>query len=269
MATATKVIAHLRDEGLVSTQPGVGTLVRQPRLVPVPREREPGSAPPALTRELIVRTALALADSDGLEGAAPRRVAVALGVPTKELHRHVRGREDLLTAMLDAVFDEEPWPLGPPAHWRDRLELSAHRTWRMFQRHPWAAPLLSMTRPHLSRSAIAFSEFSLGPLARLGLDADEVMSINLTLTGYVRGTAMSLQPERRAEQDTDLTADEWMDTQTGRLAELVASGHYPGLRYVSAHGFDYDLDALFEYGLQRLLDGAEARIRELGLLPEG
>jgi hypothetical protein len=81
-----------------------------------------------------------------------------------------------------------------------------------------------------------------------------MMYAHLSLFGHVRTAALSLLSERRAEEDTGLTADEWVDTQPEML-DVVSSGRFPALAYVAEQGFDYDIDALFEYGLARLLDG--------------
>jgi hypothetical protein len=86
------------------------------------------------------------------------------------------------------------------------------------------------------------------------------MYAHLTLFGHVRSVALSLQSEAMAQEETGMTNDEWMETQ-GDLLGVVASGRYPSLGYVAREGFDYDLDALFEFGLQRLLDGLAAHAR--------
>src|SRR5580658_4449738 len=73
MATATKVIAVLRDEGVVEARPGAGTLVRA---TPSVAEPAPKFAPRTvdLTRERVVRAGIAIADAEGLAGVSMRRV---------------------------------------------------------------------------------------------------------------------------------------------------------------------------------------------------
>ena len=90
MATATKVIAHLRDEGLVRARPGVGTVVS-------------GNAPPPGTgpdRDLVVRTAITIADAEGLQGLSMRRLAGELSMPTMSVYRHVKDKEELVLLMM-------------------------------------------------------------------------------------------------------------------------------------------------------------------------
>jgi DNA-binding transcriptional regulator YhcF (GntR family) len=262
MATATKVITALRDEGLVDTRPGAGTVVRQPATEPTPA-RKPPAREHELTRDRIVRAAIAIADAEGLAMLSMRRVATDLGVATMSLYRHVPGKEELTLLMADTVFTEEPFPAQPPPGWRERLELAGQMMWRVFRRHPWAAEVLSMTRPQVMPNLLGYAEWSLGTLRQIGFDMDEMMYIHLSLFGHVRGTALSLQPEAQARQDTGLTNDEWMETQAFDLTDLLATGRFPTFEYLVQQEFDYDLDRVFEYGLQRLLDGIEARIRTM------
>jgi hypothetical protein len=106
----------------------------------------------------------------------------------------------------------------------------------------------------------------LSALRQLGFGIDDMMHTRLTLFGHVRGpagrgTALSLQSEVQAQQDTGMTNDEWIETQEFDIGEVLASGRFPTFEYVVQQQFDCDLDAVFEYGLQRLLDGIEVKLR--------
>jgi DNA-binding transcriptional regulator YhcF (GntR family) len=261
MATATKVVAALRDEGLVDTRPGAGSVVRAPEPVRAPGLRRGAAREQDLNRDRLVRAAVALADAEGLGALSMRRVATDLGVATMSLYRHVAGKDELMLLMVDTVFGEQPFPARPPASWRERLETLARLTWGVFRRHPWAAEAISMTRPQAMPNLLVYAEWSLGALRGLGFDATETMHIHLTLLGHIRGMASTLQSEAQAEQDTGVTHQEWLETDGQGGLDLIFSGRYPMLAQMIEEPFDYDLDAVFEYGLQRLLDGVEMRSR--------
>lgn len=131
----------------------------------------------------------------------------------------------------------------------------------MFRKHPWAAELLSMTRPQLLPNLLDYAEWTLGALHGIGLDNNTTMNIYLTVFGHVRGTALNLQTEAQAEQDTGMTADEWTGTQESTLRDVTASGRYPAFEHVLQQPYDFDLDTLFEFGLIRILDGVEVLVR--------
>jgi AcrR family transcriptional regulator len=67
------------------------------------REREPR---PGLSLSRIVRTAIELADAEGLAGLSMRKVADRLGFTTMSLYRHVPGRDQLVDLMVDEVLGE-------------------------------------------------------------------------------------------------------------------------------------------------------------------
>lgn len=261
MATATKAIAALRDDGLVETRPGAGTVVRSTGALPK-RTTSGGAKDHDLSRARIVRAAITIADAEGIGALSMRRVATSLDVATMSLYRHVPGKDELTLLMVDTVFGETPFPATRPTHWRVSMEVAGRLMWRTFRAHPWAAELLSMTRPQLLPNLLTYVEWTLGPLSALGLDVDTMMSFHLTLFGHVRSTAMNLHSESQAEQDTGLTADEWLDTQEDQLPAVLASGRYPAFEGIIEQEYDFDLDKLFEFGLRTLLDGFEVLLRQ-------
>ncbi|MFD3659433.1 TetR/AcrR family transcriptional regulator C-terminal domain-containing protein [Streptomyces sp. NPDC058659] len=63
--------------------------------------------------------------------------------------------------------------------------------------------------------------------------------------------------------DTGISGGEWMEQNEPRFDAIQAGGSYPGLNSVTTDGaYGLDLDALFEFGLQRTLDGIATMIDE-------
>ena len=52
-----------------------------------------------------------------------------------------------------------------------------------------------------------------------------------------------------------LNADEFMDTQVDTIRSILTAGEFPVLGRLTEHEYDFNLDTIFEFGLQRLLDG--------------
>src|ERR1700760_1295316 len=171
MATATKVLAALRQDGLVHPVPGVGTVVsdpgpgaaRPPAPAPAPgRSDGPGPDRPAtrtpMAPDRIVAAAIAVADAEGLAGLSMRRVAAEIGAAPMSLYRHVADKDDLVVQMMNAVFAQTRLP-DPPGGWRPRLERAGRTFWAMFRAHPWLASALSLTRPQVMPDALPFTEW--------------------------------------------------------------------------------------------------------------
>ncbi|WP_448810767.1 TetR/AcrR family transcriptional regulator C-terminal domain-containing protein [Agromyces bauzanensis] len=276
MATASKALAELRRQGVARPVPGVGTVVMPPSPTDEPADRTDavaGSAPTApptrtpthtgahdeaLSRARIVAAAITVADIEGLGALTMRRVASALGVATMSTYRHVAHKGELVLLMADAVFAEERTP-ATSRGWRNGLEASARAQWNVYRRHPWLAQVVSVTRPQALPHGVAHTEAMLAAFDGLGLDAAEVLHATVTLVTYVRGVAVNLEGQARDEQDSGVSDDEWMRGQETVYAALSA-GRFPHLARMTARPVDLDLESLFEFGLQRLLDGYAALI---------
>jgi DNA-binding transcriptional regulator YhcF (GntR family) len=248
MATATKVLATLREQGLARVLPGVGTVVAE-------RARPYDAGP---DRDRVIRASVTIADAEGLTGLTMRRLAAELGIPTMSIYRHVVDKEELVLLMMEAVFAGNAPPDLTPAvdGWRACAEALAREQWAMYRRHPWLAQAVSFTRPLLSPRAMAHTEWAMQALDGYGLDPNTQFRAAVALANYVRGTAVNIESEAQAEQETGLTEREWMDGQQERFDQILGSGRFPMMtRFVTATDAEFNLDLLMEFGLQRLLDG--------------
>jgi DNA-binding transcriptional regulator YhcF (GntR family) len=258
LATATRALAVLRDEGLVSARPGVGTVVAERP----PRPRKSHSRPESdISVERIVELAIEIADDEGLHAVSMRRIAIELGVPTMALYRHVRGKTSLLVLMADTILGQVRFPEPRRHGWRAQLELLARLQWAGYRRHPWLARIISMTRPTVQPNGMMHTEWALAALNARGLEPNTMLHAVVNLFAYVRGSATNVEMELESEQDTGLTDDQWLQSQGAQFADVLASGRYPHLaRVFATPEVDLDLDTLFEFGLERLLDGYAALI---------
>src|ERR1700712_806025 len=255
MATASKVLATLRSDGVVRVVPGVGTVVAG-TAAPSPSRVRRESAEPELRRATIVRAAIRIADTEGIDALSMRRVAASLGAGAMSLYRHVPGKDELMLLMRDAVSCDSPPPAGGPPDWRPALELTARAQWRLYRRHPWLARTTSLTRPYAGPNQLPYSEWNLRALGELGLDDETVFLLHLSLFSFVHGSAASLEAESREEADTGLTGSQWLEQREAAGRSVLGSGAFPvSARVFGAPDLGLDLDRLFEFGLARLLDG--------------
>ncbi|MBL0885993.1 GntR family transcriptional regulator [Myceligenerans indicum] len=262
MATATHALSELRRRGLVEPRRGVGTVV-----VGDAARRRSGTArggPPAhaVTTTDVVHAAVRLADAEGLGGLTMRRIAADVGLPTMSVYRHVTGRDDLVTRMLDAVYGRFPPPEPGPGGWRQVAEACARTLWAMFQVHPWAAHAMSVTRPQATPNGMLFTDallraFGDAPSGRR-LDTEARMHLTVVLFQFVRGVGVSLEPTLQARQDSGISDEEWMERAKPALRRVVDPRRHEHLAEAIRTEIDLTQDSLFEFGLARLLDGYEA-----------
>ncbi|MBB5800349.1 DNA-binding transcriptional regulator YhcF (GntR family) [Saccharothrix ecbatanensis] len=236
MATATKALAALKQAGAIESASRVGAVVAARRL--------PSRSAGGLERDRVVRAAMEIADADGLAALSMRTVAARLGVATMTLHRHLDA--DLPQLVADAAFAEIEYPEPPPG-WRSHLRVSAQLQWAAYQRHPWLPRLVSITRPATLPGLLAYAQWTLGALDGLGLDPVTRLHVYATVVNHVRGTAMNIEPEAGAELDTGMTSKQW------NRARLPIEG--PLIAQITDVGAELDLESLFAFGLERVLDG--------------
>ncbi|MEU8631554.1 GntR family transcriptional regulator [Amycolatopsis sp. NPDC048633] len=253
MATAAKALALLSQEGLVRAEPRSGTVVAG-------RERRGGSQQ-ALTRERIVRTAIDIADAEGLAALSMRGIAARLGAAAMAPYRYVNGKDELVLLMADAVYGERGYPTEPSGDWRERLTLGGRTLWSLYRRHPWLAQLAPITRPLPLRNLGTHAEWALAALSELGVDAATLCDLHVLFFSYIQGIAIHLEREQHALAASGLSEEQWMDRQTPLMAPMTSGRPVftRMLHELGETGYDLVLDDIFESGMRALLDGLALR----------
>lgn len=228
------------------------------------RAARPSRGPkPALTIDQIVRAAIAIADAEGLEAASMRRVAQELGVGAMSLYRYVPGKAELLDLMLDTAVGDERAIDPAPEGWRAKLEAHARRSLQTYARHPWMLGV-SMARPPLGPHILGATEAMLAAAEETGLPARERFAAITLLGAYMTGAAQQVVQARQVERATGESNEDWWQSRAIFWEEFFVPEDHPAItRVYTEGGFDDDEADLFEYGLQRVLDGIAARIARL------
>ena len=219
---------------------------------------------PGLTVEDVARTAIAIADRDGLEAVTIRRVAAALGVRPMSLYTYVPGKAELLELMLDTVYRELPRGEWPGDAWRERLTAVAHDNRALFEAHPWAAAI-SSSRPPLGPGLMAKYEHELTALATAGLDDVQTDAALTFLLDFVRSSALAARDAQAAQRESGVTDEQWWEENAPLLARVIDPGAYPtaarvGAAAGAAQGGAYSPERAWAFGLERVLDGLGALI---------
>lgn len=190
-----------------------------------------------------------MVDRDGLGALTMARVASELGAGTMTLYGYFRGKDELLDAVIDAsVADMEPIRLD--GTWRQQLRQLANLARRTLTRHP-ALARIRLEKPILRPGALGFGEAAMGILLDAGFDAGEAAQSFRLLFTYTIGFA-SLSPAEATDED--------------RRAAVAALTLLPPERFPNLTGAVPEASRAmggqeqFAYGLERLLDGLEARL---------
>jgi AcrR family transcriptional regulator len=203
-----------------------------------------------LTRERVLRAALALADSGGIASLTMRRLGQELGVEAMSLYNHVANKGDLLHGLVELVNREIELPASA-ADWKTELRASALSAYAALRRHPWACSLI-MSPAGVCPARLRWMDATLGCLRNAGFSAKLTHYAYHALDSHITGFTLWV---------TQLPAsgEELKGIAATFLRELAVDA-YP---YLAEH-VEYHLTGVrpedkgeFEFGLDLILDGLE------------
>ena len=207
-----------------------------------------------LTRERVVEAALRVMDEEGLEAVSMRRVAREVGVEAMSLYHHVEDKDDLLNGVCESVMAEFDFP-DLAEDWRENCRRGARAWRRLLRQHPNVMRLFAEQRgPIRTADSIRPTEFALRVLRSSGLSERDTVQAFHAFGGYIQGfVMMELGSIAGGSDDEHLKAH----------AELVAAlpDEFPTLQTVGPYFAECDPDEQFEFGLDLLIAGLEARAR--------
>ncbi|WP_338767311.1 TetR/AcrR family transcriptional regulator [Nocardia vulneris] len=224
-------------------------------LVWTKEQRAPSRRAPSVDR--IVRTAVEIADREGLDAVSMRRVAAALASGTASLYRYVAGRDDLLDLMIDAVHGAAPVP-ALTGDWRTDLRAVAEHTRATLIRHPWLGTELT-GRPALGANSLRLHDLALTAAGSFTRDITLAAAIVDTVQAYVSGAVAQQLAEEKAQRRTGLTEDQWQQSVAPYIRGVLDSGDYPEFARRVREATDPDAAQRFTFGLDCVLDGIAAR----------
>ena len=190
----------------------------------------PRGARRGLTRNLIVDKALAIGDAEGLEAVTIRRVAQELGVTSMALYRHVRDKDGLLNAMLEAVIAEGDLTRGIEASmpWQEQLRRGLANAVDMLTARRVTLPLQIAYQGPITPVIARPYELTLGILLKAGFAPREAVAFARMLPILLAGL-LTLYREGPAE-----TPDRKLRLRLRRYAELqvmdLPEAEFPMLR---------------------------------------
>jgi AcrR family transcriptional regulator len=204
-----------------------------------------------LSRERVLRSAVAFADQGGIASLSMRKLGDALGVEAMSLYNHVANKSELLDGMVDLVFSEIDLPPGG-ADWKTAMRQRAISARRALSRHRWAIGLME-SRASPGPATLRHHDAVIGSLRHAGFSIEMAAHAYSALDSYIYGFAL---------QEASLPFD--TEEETAEVAEMIfkqfpADG-YPHLteltvEHVLQPGYDYGNE--FEFGLDLILDGLE------------
>ncbi|GAA2184764.1 TetR/AcrR family transcriptional regulator [Micromonospora lupini] len=218
-----------------------------------------------LSRDRVLRAAVALADESGIESLSMRNLAQDLGVVPMALYKHVANKDELLDGMIDVIVGQ----IDPPAsdiHWKDAIRRRVLSAREVLRRHPWA-PLAIESRTMATPAVLAYLDSVVATFKAGGFSANLAHHVMHTMGSRVLGFSQELFDASRQAGRSGATTPEppvalppEFAARFPHLAEIAAAASHDDQSIVG-EGCDDQFE--FEFALDLLLDGIE-RLHQRG-----
>ncbi|MEU7898683.1 TetR/AcrR family transcriptional regulator [Nonomuraea sp. NPDC049152] len=235
----------------------------EPRAKPGPK--------PGLSVDLIVETAIAVADEVGMAALSMRTVGERLGRTAMALYTYVPNKGELVDLMYDRALARLPTGYDLSDGWRAALTRWADDVCDFYVRHPWVLQV-SQARPVLGPNEFTVLDTLARILAATGLPPQVLRGIVSALFDVVRGAARTIAEARQASSATGVSDEEWWQARSALLQEIAPdfADRFPMALWLESAGEpSRDLESgepyleraarqAFRSGLTLLLDGIKA-----------
>jgi TetR/AcrR family transcriptional regulator, tetracycline repressor protein len=207
-----------------------------------------------LSRELIIKEALALLDEHGPGALSMRRLADRLGVAPTALYTHVRGKADLIDGLIDQVYAGLTLEPDLSGDWTQQLATLSQAIREHLLAHPAVVPY-ALQQPGLGPHSLRLGEAIYKVLRPAGFSDQAVVGTVYALLTYILGFVALETP--RAGTDPQ-TSDEFVRRMWAFFAALPPGEfrHHVELAPLLAR---ISTDEQFQFGIRTFLAGLNAQ----------
>lgn len=209
--------------------------------------------PPPLSRPRIVRAALRMVDEKGLAALTMRALATELEVSPMALYNHVRDKDELVDLMVDLMLGEVDTS-ATGGGWLTRLRAVVRSYHQALVGHHQLARVFS-GRVRIGPHGLRVIERTIGLLLEGGFSPSEASDAFFALFTYTAG----FQQMGHIAPLRDSTTRE----KTGYYPPLPPE-QIPAITAVSPHLDGLHRPGRFDYGLDLLLAGLQAKLTQAG-----
>jgi AcrR family transcriptional regulator len=201
-----------------------------------------------LSRERVLRAAVAIADATGIGSLTMRSLAHELGVKPMALYYHVANKEEILDGIVDLVFSEIELP-SAGGEWRSEIIRRAESARRVLRRHPWAIGLME-SRKTPGPETLRHHDATIGTLRAAGFSVEMTAHAYALLDSYIYGFALQ-------EVSLPFEGPETVVEVAEPMLQQFPADAYPhfveiATEYILKPGYDFGNE--FEFGLGVIMD---------------
>ncbi|MGH3281877.1 MAG: TetR/AcrR family transcriptional regulator [Trebonia sp.] len=205
---------------------------------------------PLLTRDQIIQAALDLVDQDGLDALSMRKLAGQLGVDPMSIYHHVPGKDALLRALVEHVFENMSQPVRD-GDWCHRVRSWATAYRALAAEHPNLVLRIVSDPSAIAVAATRINDTLYAALEASGMSADVVVASAGVLVDFVHGYCLSLTATTRQQDLHEAFQAEFRSELDKQPPDKTKT-----LRRLYTEGVGSDRDG-FRFGLDVILHGLD------------
>lgn len=206
-----------------------------------------------LSRDRVLRAAVALADDAGIESLSMRKLAQELRVVPMALYKHVSNKDELLDGMVDVVVGEIDPPIAD-ADWKTTIRERVLSARRALIRHPWASRVIE-SRTDPTPTVIGYMDAMIGIFRAGGFSIDVTHHAMHAMGSRLLGFSQELFDDTSGDgAEIEELQRQWMAERYPHITEMVAAISHDDESVVGS-GCDDQFE--FEFALDLTLDGLE------------
>ncbi|CAH0219831.1 Tetracycline repressor protein class B from transposon Tn10 [Arthrobacter sp. Bi83] len=213
---------------------------------------------PRLSRALVLRAAVAIADAGGIGSLTMRSLANALEAKPMSIYHHVANKDEVLDGIVDIVFSEIELPTVG-GDWQSEMRRRAASAREAMRRHPWAIGLVE-TRTSPGPATLKHHDAVIGTLREAGFSVEMTAHAFALMDAYVYGFALS-------EATLPINGPETVTEVAEQMMDRYSAEDYPHLaefsiEHIMKPGYDYGAE--FNFGLDLVLEGLARSLQHAG-----
>ncbi len=205
--------------------------------------------PSVLSRERVLSAAVTVVDREGVEALSMRKLGEELGVEAMSLYRYVDNKAALLDGVIESILGEMRLIEPASRAWGERIKCRARSLREALVRHPKALSLFA-TRPAVTTQTLVHLEAALDVLREAGFTVTDAIRAFQSILAFTVGNTLSVF--------SILPTSERSSPAYGALS----AAEFPRMCEAAKALSRWDSNAEFEYGLDALVRGLDARLNE-------
>ena len=204
-----------------------------------------------LTREVLVATALRIADAEGLDALSMRRLGSELNVDPMAAYRHLPNKKALLTGIVEEVLADADVETSDRDPWQEQFLQIARAYHEAMTSHSPAISRLVATTPYNSVESLRIVEHGAAVLVEAGIPIEDA-AVAIQAVGQIATGAVLLEAFWREHAQAG--------GQVYLYPPSLPNHELPVLSAVAESGGFRTPQDVFEFGLKAIVEHLEALI---------